>query len=375
MNDSTPIKLSAATRAALRKAVTDNPQWADYRRDHALDISTMSGSQLQAAAIALGVDVATLPESAAPVAHVEVRAPVASNDAAQQLKELIETLAGNRAPIVDVNVSDLIDEKIAAAFKDITVNYSCTGFDGTTRAVSGHKHERFADLLLSATSRESDGFMSGIWLKGPRSTGKTTATKQIAQAMGLALHLNGPACGSHELLGFIDAGGRYHRTPFRECYEFGGVWTFDEADGSNNEAILPINSHLANGFGTFPDATIQRHPDSLFIATGNTWGSGATAQYSGRNKLDEAFLSRFPIKIEWLYDEALEVETSGDKQFARRVQNARANAARNGVQVAFDSRQMKAGAGLIANGATSDKAASLTYLAGLPADIIAKIEG
>jgi MoxR-like ATPase len=172
----------------------------------------------------------------------------------------------------------------------------------------------------------------------------------------------------HELLGFIDAAGKYHRTPFREAYEFGGVYMFDEVDGSDNSALLALNAALANGSATFPDAVIRRHPDCIILASANTWGLGATAEYVGRAKIDAAFLSRFPVRFSWTYDEELEQEISGNDQFARRVQRARAKAKAAGLKVLIDPRASQAGAALIAAGFTSQEAAEMTYLANLSAN-------
>jgi cobaltochelatase CobS len=179
----------------------------------------------------------------------------------------------------------------------------------------------------------------------------------------------------HELLGFIDAAGRYHRTPFREAFEHGGVYLFDEVDGSDNAALLALNAALANGRASFPDAQIERHKDCRIIATANTWGLGATADYVGRSKIDAAFLSRFPVRLPWDYDTALEVAISGNADFARRVQAARERARAAGLKVLIDPRATMAGAALIAAGLTHDEAASLTYLANLSPEQKKLVEG
>jgi hypothetical protein len=70
----------------------------------------------------------------------------------------------------------------------------------------------------------------------------------------------------HEMLGFIDAAGNYHRTPFRDAYEHGGIYTFDEVDRSDPVALLAVNPHLANGVATFPDGQIKRHKDCLIVS-------------------------------------------------------------------------------------------------------------
>ena len=57
---------------------------------------------------------------------------------------------------------------------------------------------------------------------------------------------------------------------------------------------------------------IDMHPDFKVVCAGNTFGSGSTLQYTGRNKLDAATLDRFMI-IEWDYDKELEKNLIKDK--------------------------------------------------------------
>jgi cobaltochelatase CobS len=139
----------------------------------------------------------------------------------------------------------------------------------------------------------------------------------------------------------------------------------DELDSWDQSCTLALNAALANGYAAFPDGMVKRHPDSIIIGAGNTHGTGATAEYVGRNRLDQAFLSRFPVKIVWENDPALEVNTTGNAEFARMVQAARIRAQAKGLKHLIDSRHMSAGAALIAQGFTMQEAAELTYLAGL----------
>ena len=179
---------------------------------------------------------------------------------------------------------------------------------------------------------------------GKRASGKTTACKQLAKALERKWYFNGAISMPHEMLGFIDAAGNYHRTPFRDAYEHGGVYTFDEVDRSDPVALLAVNPHLANGIATFPDGQIKRHKDCLVICTANTWGNGANADYCGATKLDAAFMSRFPARLSWNIDKAFEMSIAGNETWARRVQTARAKAQEAGLKVMIDVRMTLAGA-------------------------------
>jgi cobaltochelatase CobS len=243
-----------------------------------------------------------------------------------------------------------------------------------TRSAEGRQHPNF-ELLCRAASIRVNGHVPGIMLAGEAGSGKTTGARNLASAFGLAWHFNGAISFPHEMLGFIDAGGRYHRTPFREAYEHGGVYTFDEVDRSDPVALLSVNPHLANGLATFPDGQIKRHEDCIIVATANTWGHGADANYSGATKLDAAFLSRFPVKIAWDIDERLEDDIVSNAEWLLRVRSARKRAQQVGLKVIIDTRHGQAGAQLIAQGFTHDEAASMTYLAGLKPDQRKQVEG
>ena len=297
-----------------------------------------------------------------------------SGDAAAQLAAILASIAGQA--VNAEQIADIVDSRIKAALSSVpTVRIELKGFDGQLREIKGHRHPKFATLLKAATSRMASGFAPNIWISGPAGSGKTHAGKMLADATGAQFHLNGAISMSHDLLGFISAPGIYHRTPFRDAYEHGGIYMFDEVDGSDNAALLALNAALANGFATFPDKRVERHPDCVIIASANTWGLGATADYVGRSKIDAAFLSRFPVRISWEYDTALEVAISGNESFARRVIAARERAKAAGLKVIIDPRASQAGAALIANGMTEAEAAQVTYLANLSADQAAIVEG
>lgn len=297
-----------------------------------------------------------------------------NGDAAAQLAAILASIAGQA--VNAEQIADIVDSRIKAALSSVpTVRIELKGFDGQLREIKGHRHPKFATLLKAATSRMANGFAPNIWISGPAGSGKTHAGKMLADATGAQFHLNGAISMPHELLGFIDAAGKYHRTPFREAYEHGGDYMFDEVDGSDNAALLALNAALANGFATFPDKRVERHPDCVIIASANTWGLGATADYVGRSKIDAAFLSRFPVRISWEYDTALEIAISGNESFARRVIAARERARAAGLKVIIDPRASQAGAALIANGMTEAEAAQATYLANLSADQAAIVEG
>jgi cobaltochelatase CobS len=256
-----------------------------------------------------------------------------------------------------------------------TVRIEVARWDGTTGTTEGHSHPQLAKLIRAAGARMADGFAPSIFLSGGTAVGKSHACKQAAQALGLDFYAHGAMDQAFDLLGYKDAAGNYHTTEFRRAFEFGGLILLDEMDSWGSAATLALNLPLANGFCPFPDRTVERHKDCVIVGAGNTWGMGATADFVGRNRLDAAFLSRFPVRLAFDADPALEIALAGDAAFARRVQAARERARASGLKHLIDARQMRAGAALIAAGFTPDEAAQMTYLAGLSDEQRRMIEG
>ncbi|MGH1456885.1 MAG: AAA family ATPase [Alphaproteobacteria bacterium] len=145
------------------------------------------------------------------------------------------------------------------------------------------------------------------FLVGPPGTGKNFIAEQIAGDLGLEYSYTGAVSHESKLVGFKSPNGAFQRTPFIEKYENGGVFLMDEVDGSDSGALLAVNAAIANGKldTPVPDLLIEMHPDFKLIAAGNTSGSGATAGFSARTKLDGATLSRYTV-IPFGYDTKLE---------------------------------------------------------------------
>jgi len=224
---------------------------------------------------------------------------------------------------------------------------------------SSTKHKDYPELLASVRVGLN------VWISGPAGSGKTTAAEQVAGELGLKFYFTGAIDQPYSLLGFLDANGRLQRTPFREAFEHGGVFLFDEIDGSAPAAILPFNAALANGACAFPDGIVQKHKDFRVIAAANTFGQGPTADYVGRFRQDAASLDRFPVQIHWTYDEKMETELSGNVPWALRVQDVRKKVHDRGLKVIVSPRATFAGAKLLATGMPQPKVEKLVLRKGM----------
>lgn len=390
------IRLSARQRSALRRAIIGHPLWDSYKREQGINAADLSSTRCLEIAARFGIDVRaaiaaadtdtdnadtdTNNADAKDTAMTDTANTAAAASASpDKLQAALTALNALLAPQVDeATIERIVTEKVRAALEGTAfVRIEVQRADSTTYKTEGHTHPLYPTLLKALACRQANGLPVNIWIAGPTGSGKTHAAEQAAKALGVPFYFNGALSMPHELLGFVDAAGQYHTTPFRQAYEHGGVYLFDEVDASDNAALLALNAALANGVCAFPDKAepVKRHPDFRCIGAANTFGHGATADFVGRAKIDAAFLSRFPVKLHWTYDTTLEQAICGNAAWAKRVQDARARAADAGLKIIIDPRHTMAGAALIAGGMSEDMAAELTYLAGLSPDQRKIVEG
>lgn len=151
-----------------------------------------------------------------------------------------------------------------------------------------------------------------VYLYGPPGSGKSTGAVQGAKILGMEygyISLN-PQTPESRLLGYMDAGGTYRATEFFHRYTQGGVMCIDELDNGHPALLNTLNGGLetdADGIGrmAFPCGVVERHPNFICIATGNTNGRGGDKLFPERRALDAAFMERFAF-LAWNYDLAME---------------------------------------------------------------------
>ena len=197
---------------------------------------------------------------------------------------------------------------------------------------AGKVHKSFEDLLIVAQCRQH------AFLTGAAGSFKTSSAEKVAEVLELE-HSAVSVCAqttASALLGYMNAVGDYVGTEFRKRYEHGGVFILDEIDNGNANVLAVLNSALANGSCAFPDGMVKRHEDFILVATANTYGTGANAQYVGRNALDAATLDRFNT-IQWDYDEDLEYSIC-PTQWCKHVQIVRKAVANLGIKTVISPR-------------------------------------
>lgn len=228
-------------------------------------------------------------------------------------------------------------------------------------------HKQFADLLAIVAAG------CNAYMAGPAGSGKTTAAQQVAESLKLPFFFTGAVATEWQLTGFVDAQGKYHRTPFRDWCEQGGVFLWDEIDASDARAMLRFNAALANGVAEFPDGKIVTlHKTCAAIAAANTYGQGADRVYVGRNQLDGASLDRF-VFIGWEYDEDLEMRIAGNPAWTARVQSVRRAVESLKIRAVISPRASIYGARLLNQGMTQDKVELLTLFKGMDSATVQKV--
>ena len=146
------------------------------------------------------------------------------------------------------------------------------------------------------------------YLWGSPGAGKSHVARQIAGELGLEfsfISVN-PQSPASLLMGYMAHDGvTYHQSELYKRWKDGGVFLFDELDNCSSSLLTTLNGMLASDVANFPCGMVPKHPDFVFIGTGNTTGRGGDWQFPERRKIDEASLDRL-VFIKWEYDTVLE---------------------------------------------------------------------
>lgn len=288
--------------------------------------------------------------------------PKASNDLAAMMAAAIQPLLNlqpQQQPIDEGAIIELIKQYAPTKHIEINLNGAITKVEGCTH----YQFETILKMLVAGVN---------IIMVGEAGSGKTTIAEQAATALTKEFYCMsvGNQTTVSNLLGYMDANGNYVKTAFRDAYQNGGVFCLDEVDAGNANVITILNSALSNGYCSFPDGMVKRHADMTFICTANTFGSGASRSYVGRNQLDGATLDRFAF-VEIAYDEKLETMLAGNADWSGLVQRVRK--AMKGERIIISPRASIMGAKLLKAGLSQKEVLEMVVFKGCSEDMRNKI--
>lgn len=286
--------------------VTKQEYWATQGQYNALNHIVLEGEFGNFAGSA--APVAAQPVEPAPAqapAIVEPMPPsTPSNDAAlvATILELLKGRGNAPAQIDESRIVELIKQHAGQPAQMLIDLRSNAGFNAAAAPELAHYK---LPLLASALAAGVP-----VMLVGTVGSGKTTVGKQVAKMLGRGFEFTGAISNEFALKGFVDAQGKIVSTAFRRAFTEGGIFLFDEMDGSLPGAVLPFNAAVANRVADFPDGKLEAHPDFMPIAACNTYGRGADRMYVGRLQQDSAVTDRY-ITIDWDLDVAIEAGMLG----------------------------------------------------------------
>ena len=200
----------------------------------------------------------------------------------------------------------------------------------------GITHEKFDQVLTMVYNNIP------TYLSGPAGAGKNVICKQIAEGLGLDFYFTNAVTQEYKLTGFVDANGNYQDTQFFKAFTKGGLFFLDEMDASIPEVLVILNAAIANRYFDFPKhGKVEAHKDFRVIAAGNTLGTGANSDYTGRYCLDRASLDRFAL-IDIDYSPKIEAAvTENDTQLVEFCHAFRDIVDRSGIQCLFSYRSLE----------------------------------
>ena len=252
-------------------------------------------------------------------------APAQSSVGGKLEEMLVKVIAEQSVEEIYKQVSPKLEAQIIEKFGVLPKIHEVKTPNGTTE-IKGTVHECF-DKVLNLVNMDIPVFLSGA-----AGTGKNVICKQVAEALNLDFYFTNAVTQEYQLKGFIDANGAFHETQFYKAFTQGGLFFLDEMDGSIPETLIILNAAIANRYFDFPTGKVEAHPDFRVIAAGNTVGTGADIEYTGRFQLDASSLDRFAL-IEVDYSPAIEsAVTNGNKELCDFAKMFRAITASSGIR-------------------------------------------
>lgn len=303
-----------------------------------------------------------------PQPKAEAEATKVENDALE-LAKLLQRLKGGNVTIDANQVREIIADELAKLAK-----------------VEGVKLAKLAKKAASTTEHHCADFDEicdyvadgqPVYLYGAAGCGKSHTAEQVANALGLDFYTQSQVLFAHDVKGYGDANGNFQETPFFKAFTKGGLFFIDEMDASAPEALVVLNTAIANRMYDFPVVgNVKAHENFRIIAAGNTALTGADTEYTARAVQDASTINRFAF-FEMQYEKNVElnVMAKGDKVLYSFVCDSRKAIAEANIQLCVSYRQTAALATEKAVKYGREKALKRVVFGGRDADEIRVIYG
>lgn len=214
----------------------------------------------------------------------------------EKVEETLKSVVGNIEQAVLKAVLPMAKEAVTKAAENYRPVVIKQG--SKTTKVKGVLPECFERIVELGSQRKP------VMLVGPAGCGKTYLAAKLAEALKLPFFDQSCSEGISEstFMGWLLPVGEsgkfsYVPAPFIQAYEKGGVFLLDEIDAADSNLLTFLNKAIANDSFFLPQRfdkpEVKKHKDFVVIAAANTFGTGADAEYVGRNALDAATLDRF----------------------------------------------------------------------------------
>ena len=268
--------------------------------------------------------------------------PVGAGDLDDEEQALLRILRERKGKLDEARVRDIAAEVLAEgvdrfaalidkAVKDAVGKPNVVALkvgDAPAGEAIKNAHKQFALLSRYIATGEN------VLITGPSGCGKSVAVEHYARATGkecLVISCSGglteAAFGARLLPG---ENGTFlpYDSAFLQAYMRGNtVICLDEFDAADSNVVLVING-ATSGNGFFCEVRgvgakdseeyrkriwVPKGEGTVMVACANTFGTGATMLYQGRNAMDAASLNRW-LLVEMTYDEAIDRAYVTDQQ-------------------------------------------------------------
>lgn len=140
-----------------------------------------------------------------------------------------------------------------------------------------------------------------VMLTGLAGVGKTYMIEQLAKIRGWNFYIITAPRMASDVCGYVGPHGRVEVPVTKAITDPNGILLIDEIDRSMPEALIQLNSLLANGYMNVPGiGLVYAYEGFRCVATANTTGMGGNTDMVTAKKLDQSTRDRFQfVKVRW----------------------------------------------------------------------------